>query len=264
MSEGSGVDLKLDRKVALVAGASRGIGKGIAETLAREGARVVLAARGAGDVEAAAAQIRDGGGEAVAVAADLTSPEGPATMVAAAEAAFGPVEILVSNAGGNRRGAFLDTTDEDWTAILELNLLGHLRLARAVASGMVERRAGSIVFVSSIFGREVGGAGLSLYNTTKSALISAAAVMARELAPRGVRVNSVAPGSIRFPGGSWDRRCIDQPEAMRDFIAANLPLGRFGSVDEVADVVAYLASPRASLVVGACWTVDGGQSHSLI
>lgn len=258
------MDLGFAGSVALVAGASRGIGRAIAVTLAREGCRVVLSARGQEALDEAVAEIRSAGGEAVGVVADLTSSEAADVMVAAAEESFGGIDVLVSNAGGNRRGEFLSISDADWAALLELNFLGHVRLARAVGGEMVDRGRGSIVFVSSIFGREVGGAGLSLYNSTKSALISLAAVMARELAPRGVRVNSIAPGSIRFPGGSWDRRCIDQPEEMAQFIARSLPLGRFGTAEEVADVVAFLSSPRASLVTGSCWTADGGQSHSLI
>ncbi|NNE45345.1 MAG: SDR family oxidoreductase, partial [Rhodothermales bacterium] len=122
----------------------------------------------------------------------------------------------------------------------------------------------AILFISSIFGREGGGKGLSIYNTTKSALISAAKIMAMELAADYIRVNTVAPGSIRFPGGSWDRRVLDQPEAMKEFVNQNIPLGRFGTAEEVADVVAFLVSDRASLITGACVNVDGGQSKSLI
>jgi 3-oxoacyl-[acyl-carrier protein] reductase len=120
------------------------------------------------------------------------------------------------------------------------------------------------VFIASIFGREAGGSGLSIYNTTKSALISAAKILALELAPYNIRVNTVAPGSIRFPGGSWDRRMQEDPEGMQHFIAQNLPMGRFGTVEEIADVVTFLVSERASLITGACLNVDGGQSRSLI
>ena len=129
---------------------------------------------------------------------------------------------------------------------------------------MKKQKSGSIIFISSIFGRESGGATLSIYNATKSALISMAKVMATELAGEGIRVNSVAPGSIRFPGGSWDKRCIDDPEGMAKFIENELPIGRFGMVEEVANVVSFLSSEKASLVTGACLNVDGGQSRSLI
>ena len=132
------------------------------------------------------------------------------------------------------------------------------------AREMRKQGKGSIIFNASIFGREAGGQGLSMYNSTKSAIISMAKIMALELAKDHVRVNCIAPGSVRFPGGSWDKRCIDDPQAMEEFVKNNMPIGRFGKVDEVADVVIFLASERASFVTGACINVDGGQSRSLI
>jgi 3-oxoacyl-[acyl-carrier protein] reductase len=137
-------------------------------------------------------------------------------------------------------------------------------VSRAVIPHLREQNSGVILFISSIFGRESGGANLSIYNTTKSALISLAKVMAVELAPYNIRVNSIAPGSIRFPGGSWDKRCLEDPEGMKAFVAREMPLGRFGTVEEVANVAVFLASERASLVSGACVNVDGCQSRSLI
>lgn len=257
------MDLKLDGKVALVTGGSRGIGKGIAEGLAREGCRVAVCARNAAPLEEAVEGIRAAGGEALACPLDITSDEGPATFVAQARDAFGGVDIVVNNAGGNRRGTLEETSDEDWREIFELNVHSGVRLVREALPALRESSSGSVVFITSIFGREAGGPGIAIYNSTKSAAMSAARILALDLAGEGIRVNSVAPGSVRFPGGSWDRRVKENPEKMEGWIEANLPLGRFGTVEEVADVVAFLSSERASLVTGACVPVDGSQGRSL-
>ncbi|SHK10851.1 SDR family NAD(P)-dependent oxidoreductase [Rhodothermus profundi] len=258
------MDLGLREKVAIVTGASRGIGQGIARSLAAEGCRLVLCARGAEDLEATANMLRAQGAEVVTLTLDVTHPEAGERLVQAAREQFGRVDILVGNAGGNRRGYFEETSEADWSALIELNLRAHLRCARAAIPVMRALGGGAIVFIASIFGREAGGPGLSIYNSTKSALISAAKILALELAPYNIRVNTVAPGSIRFPGGSWDRRLQEDPEGTRQFIAQNIPMGRFGTVEEVADVVTFLVSERARWVTGACINVDGGQSRSLI
>lgn len=258
------MDLKLAGKVAAVTGASRGLGFAIARSLAEEGAKLAICARDAAGLEAAAEQLRRTGAEVVAVPLDVAEASGATTFVQAAVERYGALDVLVNNVGGNRRGRFEETSDEDWLDVIQLNVLSGLRASRAAVPLMREAGGGSIVFVSSVFGREKGGPGLSIYNATKSALISAAGIMALELAPEGIRVNCVAPGSIRFEGGSWDKRVKADPEGMKAFVAANLPLGRFGRADEVGDVVAFLASERASLITGACIAVDGAQGRSLI
>ena len=258
------MDLGLNEKVAIVTGASRGIGKGIAAALSREGCRLVICARGEDALQEAAEELKARGGQVVALAGDVTSPEGAADAVERAMTEFGRLDALVSNVGGNRRGQFVETTDEDWEAVLDANLRGHVRIGRHAARAMEASGGGSIIFTASIFGREGGGPGLSIYNSTKSALISLAKIMSMELAASNIRVNTVAPGSIRFEGGSWDRRVKQDPEGMKAFIADNLPFGRFGTVEEVADVVTFLSSPRASWISGACLNVDGVQSKSLI
>ncbi|MFK7844412.1 MAG: SDR family NAD(P)-dependent oxidoreductase [Rhodothermales bacterium] len=258
------MDLGLTEKVAVIVGGSRGIGKAIAHSFAAEGAHLLLCARGAEQLTATAEELRAGGATVHTLVLDITDESAGEQMKDAALKAYGQIDILVGNAGGNRRKPLEDTTETDWQDILNLNLLGHIRCSRAVIPVMKKAGSGAIVFISSIFGREAGGAGLSIYNTTKSALISMAKILALEVAPEGVRVNTVAPGSIRFPGGSWDRRCIDDPEGMAAFIKQNLPLGRFGKAEEVGDTVAFLCSDRASLITGACITVDGSQSKSLI
>ena len=258
------MDLGLRDRVALVTGASRGLGAAMARSLADEGCHLLLVARGADALDAIAADLRARGVRAETLALDLTDPASAPTLAREAEARFGRLDVLIGNAGGNRRAPFVDTTDADWAGVLDLNLLAHVRTARALVPLLERSDAAAMLFTASIFGREAGGPGLSIYNATKSALISAAKVMAAELAPRGIRVNTIAPGSIRFPGGSWDKRVLDDPAGMEAFVAANIPLGRFGTAEEVAAVAAFLVSPRASLVTGACVNVDGGQSRSLI
>ena len=258
------MDLGLGGKVAVVTGASRGLGFYSARAMAAEGAKLAICARGEEGLAAAADELRGQGAEVLAVQCDIAGEGGAETLVDAVRERYGGLDVLVNNVGGNRRGRFEQTTDEDWLAVIQLNVLSGFRTARLGIPMMRERGGGSIVFVSSVFGREKGGPGLSIYNTTKSALISAAGIMALELAGDGIRVNSVAPGSIRFPGGSWDKRVKADPEGMRTFVRANLPLGRFGRGEEVGDVVAFLASERASLITGACIAVDGAQGRSLV
>lgn len=258
------MNLELEGKVAVVTGSSRGIGRGIAAKLAEEGCSIVLCARGREALMETAGELEASGTAVLPVQVDLSQADAPERLIAEAVERFGTLNILVNNVGGNRRKPFSETSDADWYDILELNVISHIRCSRAAIPHLRKEGGGSILFISSIFGREAGGPGLSIYNTTKSALISVAKIMALELAPDGIRVNSIAPGSIRFPGGSWDRRVKEDPEGMRAFVAENLPIGRFGTAEEIADVAAFLVSARASLVTGTCLNVDGGQSHSLI
>lgn len=258
------MDLGLAGKVAAVTGASRGLGFAIARSLAAEGAKVAICARNGGALDTAAETLRATGAEVLPVPADVAEEDGARTFVEAATRRYGSLDVLVNNVGGNRRGTFAESTDQDWLDVIQLNVLSAFRASRCAIPWMRKQGRGSIVFVSSVFGREKGGPGLSIYNTTKSALISAAGIMALELAGDGIRVNCVAPGSIRFEGGSWDKRVEADPEGMRKFVDANLPLGRFGRAEEVGDVVAFLASERASLITGACIAVDGAQGRSLV
>jgi 3-oxoacyl-[acyl-carrier protein] reductase len=259
------MDLGLRGKAALVTGSSRGIGRGIALELAREGCRVALCARGKDALDSAAAEVRAMGVEAVAVHADVTTPEGVRAAVEGTVAAFGAVDVLVNNVGGSTGGSFLETSEEDWQRAIDLNLWPAVRASRLVVPSMRARGRGAIVNIVSIYGREWGGsyAQRPTYIAAKAAEIGMSKALAMELAPLGIRVNAVAPGSILFPGGGWERRTREDPGGIAQFLKADLPLGRFGRTDEVGRVVAFLASDAASLVIGACLNVDGGQSRAL-
>jgi len=253
------VDLGLAGKVAIVTGSSRGIGRGIATRLAEEGADVVLCARGADELDATVRSIA-GPGRAIGVVADVTTADGAAAVVAAAVEQLDGVDIVVNNVGGSGAKSFADMDAVDLQAVLDKNLFPAVNVSHAALPSLRARGGGVIAMISSIWGREGGGS--PSYNIAKAAEISLAKAMATDLARDGVRVFSVAPGSTLFPGGSWERRTREDPNGMAAFIERELPFGRLGTVDEIADVVAFLVSPRASWVVGTCITIDGGQSHS--
>jgi 3-oxoacyl-[acyl-carrier protein] reductase len=198
----------------------------------------------------------------LAVAADLATEAGIARVVDATIDRFGGVDVLVNNVALARGGDLLSTSDADWQEAFDQTLFPAIRATRLVVPSMKARGGGAVVIVSSIYGREAGGR--MTYNAVKAAEISLTKSLAQQLARDNIRVNSVAPGSILFPGGSWDRRQKEDPAGIADFVLRELPFGRFGRPEEVGAVVAFLSSPRASWISGASVPVDGCQSRSLI
>jgi len=239
---------KLDGKIALVTGASSGIGVGIAEALHAQGAHVVLTGRREAELNAVATAL---GERASVMVADLNDPAAPAALVEGIEAAHGRLDILVNNAGFTRDMLALRMDDEDWNAVLEVDLNAPFRLARAALRGMMKRRSGRIVSIASIVA-VTGNAGQANYAAAKAGLIGMSKSLAQEVAPRGVTINVVAPGFIATP--MTDKL----NEAQRSGLLSRIPLAKMGTPKDVASAVAYLASDEAAWVTGTTIHVNGG------
>jgi 3-oxoacyl-[acyl-carrier protein] reductase len=258
------VDLGLTDKIAIVTGSTRGLGLATARALVAEGCNVTICARTEAGLAEAAADLRRLGGDSrlMAVQADLATDKGVADVVMRTVEAFGGLDILVNNIGLGRGSTITETSDAEWEEAFDQTLFPAIRASRMAVPHMRRRGGGSIVMIASIYGRESGGR--MTYNAVKAAEISLAKSMAQQLAKDNIRVNSVAPGSILFPGGSWHRRQLEDPAGIAEFVARDLPFGRFGRPEEVGAAVAFLVSPRASWISGASVPVDGCQSRSLI
>jgi 3-oxoacyl-[acyl-carrier protein] reductase len=260
------VDLGLADKIAIVTGSTRGLGFASAKALLSEGCKVTICARGEEGIASAVAELRstvpDGGGRLLAIQADVSTDKGVADVMMRTVETFGGLDILVNNVGLAKGGTILETTDEDWQEAFDQTLFPAIRASRMAVTQMRKRGGGSIVMIASIWGRESGGR--MTYNAVKAAEISLAKSLSQQLAGENIRVNSVAPGSILFPGGTWDRRQKDDPAGTADFVKREIPFGRFGRPEEVGAVVAFLVSPRASWISGASVPVDGCQSRSQI
>jgi 3-oxoacyl-[acyl-carrier protein] reductase len=258
-----GMDLGLKDKVAIVTGSSRGLGLASARALAAEGCRVTLCGRTETTLRDAVRVVAvTAGGEdrVLGVQADVSHADGVREVVDSTVRQFGGIDVLVNNVGLARGAGLLDTSDDEWLEAIDQTLWPAIRASRLAVPHMQRRGGGVILIIASIFGREAGGR--MTYNAVKAAEISLAKSLAQQLAPSNIRVNSVCPGSILFEGGSWWRRQQEAPDWIADFVKRELPFGRFGRPEEVGDVVAFLASPRASWMSGASIVVDGCQSRA--
>jgi len=245
----------LEGQIALITGASSGIGRATADALARQGARVAVNYhKNASGAQQAVDSINKAGGEAIAIRADVTARADVQVMIETVRSRWGRVDILVNNAGDLlARRSLPDMTEEYWDQIMALNLKSVFLCVKAVWEEMTARRAGSIINITSIAGRNGGGPGAAAYAAAKGGLITYTKGLAKELAPRGVRVNAVAPGVISTP---YHER-YSPPELFEKYVAA-IPMGRAGSSEEVADVIAFLASPAARYITGETIEVNGG------
>jgi 3-oxoacyl-[acyl-carrier protein] reductase len=244
--------IDLSGKAALITGGSRGIGRSIALRLARQGADVAFSYRGNVDAaKATAAEIESIGTKAAAIQGDVKDPASAEAVVKSTLEAFGKVDILVNNAGITRDDLIMRMSEEAWREVLETNLFGAFWMTKAVTRPMLKARAGRIVNITSVSG-QAGQMGQANYSSAKAGLIGLTKATARELASRGITVNAVAPGFV------LTELTKDLPEALQAEITSRTPLGRFGTTEEVADAVAFLASDEAGYITGQVLAVDGG------
>jgi 3-oxoacyl-[acyl-carrier protein] reductase len=260
------MDLGLEDKVCVVTGASRGIGRATAKRLCEEGARVLFVSRGAKELAGEAERC---GGEYLAI--DVTDPEAPDRIVATCAEQMGGIDVLVNNAGTSFARPLDQLTDEDWRGQFELHVIASMRLMRAAAPRMAERGGGRIVNVASSAGKRPSLTNAA-YSVTKAAQLSLSRVYADTYASQNVLVNAVAPGPVGTglwldEGGMADQTAAARGLSREDALAAQqakVPLGRFAEPGEVADVIVFLCSARASTVTGAAWSVDGGAVNIII
>jgi len=251
--------LEIEGRIALVVGASRGIGLAIAEGLAAEGAKVALAARGLDGVKLAAGKIGRG---ASFHSADVTDSAAALSLVNEVEKQWGKIDILVCNVGSGASVPPGTETATEWSRVMDLNLFATTNMIEA-ARPLVARGNGdrAIVCISSIAGMAALGAPVTYY-AAKAALNAAVRGLARPLALEGIRINAVAPGNILSPDGTWARKIAENKPAVDDMLQREVALRRLGKPEEIADLVAFLASPRAAFITGSVMVADGGQLRS--
>jgi 3-oxoacyl-[acyl-carrier protein] reductase len=249
------MNLELEGKAVLVTGGSKGIGQAIAYAFLEEGAKVGIVGRDLRDLEAAQ---KDG---IEIFQGDVTNGQDRDRVMNAFLEKFSTIDVLVNNAGGSNGSTVMETNMAQFEEAIHLNFLSAVDLSKRAAEVMIANaEGGSIINISSIFGRESGGK--PTYNASKAALISFTKSFGDEMISRGVRVNGVAPGSILHETGNWQKRLEQDPEKINAFVEEHISAGRFGKVEEIANVVVFLASEKASWVVGSTLNVDGGQSYS--
>jgi 3-oxoacyl-[acyl-carrier protein] reductase len=241
----------LENKVAIVTGASRGIGKVIAEDIAKAGATVVCVSRSQSDIDNVANSINENGGSAIAIACDISNGKQYQELAKSVIEKFGSIDILVNNAGVTKDGLIMRMSEDDWDIVIDTNLKGAFNGTKAVTRHMMKQRSGRIINISSVVGL-IGNAGQANYAASKAGLIGLTKATAKELASRGITANCIAPGYIET---DMTKQLSDK---IRDALIQQIPLGRIGQAKDIASIVCFLASDDAGYITGQTLTVDGG------
>lgn len=257
------MNLGLQNRVVVVAGSSRGIGLAAAHEFLLEGSRVVLNGRDREALSAAEERLQRtfGTDRVIAHAGDTADPATAAAVISAARDKWERLDCVVANVGSGTARAGWELSEADWSSVFETNFGASRRLIEASLPVLMQQRAGSVVLTASIAGVESLAAPLT-YSAAKAALISYSKNLARQVGPAGVRVNAVAPGNVLVPGGAWERKLAANGDEVRAYVNREVPLARFGSPEEIAAIIVFLASDRASFVTGACLIADGGQTRA--
>ncbi len=256
------MDLNLTNRVALVAGSSRGIGRSIAAALLAEGARVCITGRDAASLSETTASLKQQypAAQILEATGDLTDATVIAATIQAIQQKWGALDILVANLGSGSGKPGWEQDEAEWQRLFNLNFFGSVRLAQAAISAMAN--GGSIVFISSIVGIEATSAPLP-YSAAKAALLNYSKNLARAVADKNIRVNSIAPGNVLFPGGSWEKHLAARRASVEEYITKEVPQQRFGTPEEIAALATFLCSDVSAFTTGACYVMDGGQTRTL-
>ena len=252
------MDLILAGTVVLITGSSRGIGLSTAKAFVAEGCRIMLSARSAAQLRDAEAALRGAGAAVAAHAGDVGDAADAARLIDATAAVYGGIDVLVNNVGSGGGGARVaDSSDDDWRGALERNLIQTVRMMRLALPHMKGRPGAAVINIASISGWTPQLAMSGQYGAAKAALIFDTERWALEFVPHGLRVNTVSPGSILVEGNGWDRYCLANPHYFDDYVRHGFPMGRLGTAEELADVIVFVASPRAHWINGRNIPVDG-------